>query len=63
MISLLVIDNNYNINQASRIGDLMNMIRAIAYGADINFKNEKDDYRSSLHIACNEVTSKYQIIL
>mmetsp|Transcript_20948 Transcript_20948/g.30198 ORF Transcript_20948/g.30198 Transcript_20948/m.30198 type:complete len:833 (+) Transcript_20948:91-2589(+) len=39
--------------QASLIGDLVDMMRAIAYGANVNWRNEQDDFKSPLHVACH----------
>ncbi len=39
--------------QASEIGDLVNMMSAIAFGADVNWKNNVNgSLMSPIHIAC-----------
>jgi hypothetical protein len=38
-------------------GDLVEITHALACGADVNRKNEQDNFKSALHIACQEVCS------
>ena len=38
--------------RSAAIGDLVDMVRAIAAGADINWRNQEDFMRSPLHVSC-----------
>lgn len=52
--SISINDANQLLYESSSSGKLLDIIQAIAYGADVNWKNENDEYRSPLHIACSQ---------
>eukprot|EP00604_Paraphysomonas_vestita_P000331 CAMPEP_0174826416 /NCGR_PEP_ID=MMETSP1107-20130205/44001_1 /TAXON_ID=36770 /ORGANISM="Paraphysomonas vestita, Strain GFlagA" /LENGTH=409 /DNA_ID=CAMNT_0016059533 /DNA_START=809 /DNA_END=2041 /DNA_ORIENTATION=+ len=47
-------DANQLLYQGSLSGKLLDITQAIAYGADVNWKNENDDFKSALHVACSQ---------
>ena len=41
--------------QSAREGNLVEMMRAFASGADVNWRNPEDHCKTCLHVACAEV--------
>jgi hypothetical protein len=52
-------ESSLQLYEAASEGDLVEMMRAIAMGADVNWKNASDNYKTPLHVACAQVKRVY----